>query len=192
MKRMLLALAALLVVPSVSWAAAPVFSIVPNGSSVTFRVQASVPIQGRFERWKSTLTFTSPDVSTGVLAVNIDAGSVDTGSNIKNRTLTSDQFFDVGNHPTISFRSTKVSQTGPNTFSVVGNLTIRGVSKPATVVMKTTPSGSGGDIKGTMTFNRRDFGMNGSVPLVRIADSVDVIVHLKATRISGPPVAVKS
>jgi polyisoprenoid-binding protein YceI len=192
MKWMLLALAALLAAPSASLAAAPVFSILPDGSSVTFRVKASVPIQGRFDRWKSTLTFTSPEVSTGVLAVNIDAGSVNTGSGVKNRTLTSDQFFDVKNHPAISFRSTKVSQTGPNAFSVAGNLTIRGVSKPATVVLKTTTNGSGGDIDGTMTFNRRDFGMNGGVPLVRIADSVDVIVHLKAKRVSGPPVAVKS
>ena len=192
MKWILFGLMALLVAPSASHAAAPVFSIVQNGSSVTFRVKASIPINGRFDRWKSTLTFASPDVSTGVLAVNIDAGSVDTGSGMKNRTLTSGQFFDVQNHPAISFRSTKVSQTGPNAFTVIGNLTIRGVSKPQTLALTTTPNGSGGDIRGTMTFNRLDFGMNGSVPLVRIADSVDVIVHLKAKRVSGPPVAMKS
>lgn len=192
MKLILLGLLALIAAPSVGWAAAPVFSILPDGSSVTFRVKASVPIEGRFDRWKSTLTFTSPNVATGVLAVNIDANSVNTGSGLKNRTLTSDQFFDVQNHPAITFRSTKVSQTGPNTFQVTGNLTIRGVSKPQSIILKTTPNGAGGDIRGTMTFNRRDFGMNGSVPLVRIADSVDVIVHLKAKRVSGPPVTAAS
>jgi polyisoprenoid-binding protein YceI len=192
MKWILLGLLALVVAPTVSWAEAPVFSILPDGSSVTFRVKASVPIQGRFDRWKATLTFTSPEVSTGVLAVKIDANSVNTGSGMKDGTLKSDQFFDVKNHPDLSFRTTKVSQTGPNTFAVVGNLTIRGVSKPETLVLKTTPNGAGGEVTGTMTFNRRDFGMNGSVPLVKIADSVDVIVHLKAKRVSGPPVAVKS
>jgi polyisoprenoid-binding protein YceI len=189
MKWILLGLLALVVAPTVGRADAPVFSILPDGSSVTFRVKASVPIQGRFDRWNSTLTFTSPKVSTGVLAVRIDASSVNTGSGIKDGTLKSDQFFDVKNHPQISFRTTKVSQTGPNTFAVVGNLTIRGVSKPETLVLKTTRNGAGGEVGGTMTFNRRDFGMNGSVPLVTIADSVDVVIHLKAKRVSGPPVS---
>ena len=192
MKWILLGLLALMAAPSVSRAAAPVFSVLPDGSSVTFRVKASIPIQGRFDRWKSTLTFTSPNVTTGVLAVDIDANSVDTGSGLKNRTLTSGQFFDVQNHPAITFRSTKVSQTGPNTFQVAGNLTIRGVSKPQSIILKTTRNGASGDIRGTMTFDRRDFGMNGSVPLVRIADSVDVIVNLKVKRVSGPPVAASS
>jgi polyisoprenoid-binding protein YceI len=192
MKWMLLGLVALLAFPSVVRAEAPVFTIVPEGSSVTFRVKASVPIQGRFDRWKSTLTFSSPEASTGVLAVNIDANSVNTGSGMKDGTLKSGQFFDVKNHPAITFRSTKVAQTGPDTFAVTGNLTIRGVSRPETVVLKTTRHGSGGQISGTMTFNRRDFGMNGGVPLVKIADSVDVIVNLKARRVSGPPVAAKS
>ena len=80
------------------------------------------------------------------------------------------------------------SQTAPNTFAVVGNLTIRGVAKSETLVLKTTRNGAGGEVNGSMTFNRRDFGMNGGVPLVKIADSVDVIVHLKAKRVSGPPV----
>jgi polyisoprenoid-binding protein YceI len=192
MKWILVGMLAILAAPSVVRAEAPVFTIVPDGSSVTFRVKASVPIQGRFDRWKGALTFSSPDASTGVLAVNIDANSVNTGSGIKDGTLRSGQFFDAQNHPAITFRSTKVAQTGPETFSVTGNLTIRGISKPETVVLKTTRHGSGGQISGTMTFNRRDFGMNGGVPLVRIADSVDVIVNLKAKRVSGPPVAVKS
>jgi polyisoprenoid-binding protein YceI len=192
MKWIALGLLALLAAPTAALAEAPVFSIVPDGSTVTFRVKASVPIQGRFDSWTSTLTFTSADVSTGVLAVKIDANSVHTGSGVKDGTLKSGQFFDVKNHPAISFRSTKVAQTGPDTFAVTGDLTIRGVSKPETLVLTTTRNGSGGEIKGTMTFNRKDFGMNGGVPLVKIADSVDVIVNLKAKRVSGPPVAVKS
>jgi len=192
MKWIAFGLLALLAAPTVASAEAPVFSILPDGSSVTFRVKASVPIEGRFNSWKSTLTFASTDVSTGVLAVKIDANSVNTGSGIKDGTLKSSQFFDVKNHPDISFRSTKVSQTGPDTFAVAGNLTIRGVSKPETLVLKANRNGTGGQVTGTMTFNRKDFGMNGGVPLVKIADSVDVIVNLKAKRVSGPPVGAKS
>jgi polyisoprenoid-binding protein YceI len=190
MKWIALGLLALLAAPTAALAEAPVFSILHDVSSLTFRVKASVPIQGRFDRWKSTATFTSTEPTTGVLMFNIDANSVDTGSGLKNGTLKSDQFFDVKNHPAITFRSTKIVQTGPDTFSVTGNLTIRGVAKAQTLVLKATPDGSGGTVSGTMTFNRKDFGMNGSVPLVKIADSVDVIVNLKAKRVSGPPLAM--
>jgi len=189
MKWILPALLALIALPAVGRAAVPVFNVAP-GSSVTFYVKASVPLQGRFDRWRGTLTFTSPAVTTGVLAIDIDAGSVNTGSGIKDSALKSGEFFDVQNHPAITFRSTRVSQTGPNTFAVAGRLTIRGVSKAETVVLTTTGRGSSsGQIKGTMSFDRRDFGMNGGVPLVKIADRVDVTVDLKVRRVSGPPVS---
>jgi polyisoprenoid-binding protein YceI len=182
---------ALVAIPSVSFAQAPVFTIVPAESSVTFHVKASVPIQGKFNKWKATLTFTSPDVSTGVLDLNVDASSVDTGSGLKNNTLKSDKFFDVKNNPVITFHSTKIAQTGPNTFALTGDFTIRGVTKSQTVALKATRNGSGGEIKGVMSFDRKDYGMNGGIPLVRIADHVDVTINLKANRTSGPPVALK-
>jgi polyisoprenoid-binding protein YceI len=149
---MLPSLLALMAVPSVTLAAAPVFAVVPSGSSVTFNVKASVPIQGRFDKWTSSLTFTSPDISTGVLLVKVDADSVNTGSGMKDGTLKSGSFFDVKNNPVISFRSTGITQTGTNNFAVAGIFTIRGVSKPQTVILTTTGRGaSSGSIKGTMT-----------------------------------------
>jgi polyisoprenoid-binding protein YceI len=105
--------------------------------------------------------------------------------------LKSDKFFDVANNPAITFHSTNISQTGPNTFSVTGDFTIRGVTKSQTVVLTATPDGSGGEIKGTMVFNRKDYGMNGGIPLVSISDHVDVTIDLQVKRTSGPPVAVK-
>jgi hypothetical protein len=42
-----------------------------------------------------------------------------------------------------------------------------------------------------MAFNRKDYGMNSSIPLVKIADSVSVTLDLKVKRVSGPPVALK-
>jgi polyisoprenoid-binding protein YceI len=192
MKWILPGLLALIAIPSVSLAAAPVFDVVPNGSSVTFHVNASMPIQGRFDRWKSTLTFTSPDISTGVFQVKVDAASVDTGSGLKDGALKSDKFFDVKNNPVISFRSTKITQTGSNSFAVAGVFMIRGVTKPETLVLTTTGrGGSTGSIKGTMAFDRRDYGMTSGIPLVSIANHVDVTVDLKVKRVSGPPVALK-
>jgi polyisoprenoid-binding protein YceI len=179
-------------VPSVSFAAAPVFAITQAGSSVTFHVNASMPVQGRFDRWKGTLTFGSPDVSTGLFQVKVDAASINTGNGIEDGALKSDKFFDVKNNPVISFRSTRITQTGPNTFAVAGVFMVRGVSKPQTLALTTTGrGGTSGEIKGTMAFDRRDYGMNSGIPLVRIANHVDVAIDLKVRRVSGPPLALK-
>ena len=192
MKWMLPGLLALMLVPSVSLAAVPVFAIVPAGSSVTFHVKASVPLQGRFDKWRGSLTFSSTDISTGVFEVKVDANSVHTGNAMEDGTLKSDKFFDVKNNPVISFRSTKISQTGSNTFVVAGVFMIRGVSKPQTLVLTTTGRGaSTGSIKGTLSFDRKDYGMTSGIPLVQIADRVDVAVDLKVHRVSGPPLTLK-
>jgi polyisoprenoid-binding protein YceI len=178
--------------PAQSSKGAPVYKITPVQSTIRFGVKASISIEGTFEKWNATLTFTSTDVSTGVLDVRIQADSVNTGSDFKNDKLKSEDFFDVKKDPYITFRSTKITQTGPNTFDVPGTFTIRGVSKPDTLVFTTDKEGKGtGEIKGTMAFDRKEFGMNSGIPFIRIADRVEVTVDLKATRISGPPLLFK-
>jgi polyisoprenoid-binding protein YceI len=171
----------------------PVLAILQEGSSIKFHVKASVAIDGTFDKWDATATMTSPDVETGVLDIKIQAASVSTGSGMKDGKLKSKDFFDVENDPVITFHSTKVVQTGPNTFDYVGDFTIRGVTKPEKLTFTLSGQrGSGsGEIKGTMAFDRRDYGMNKGIPLVKIADRVEVIVDLKGKRVSGPPLVFK-
>jgi polyisoprenoid-binding protein YceI len=64
------------VFPALSAAQAPVFEIVPVQSSISFHVKASTTIAGKFDKWDATLTFTSPDETTGVLEIIIQAASV--------------------------------------------------------------------------------------------------------------------
>ena len=170
----------------------PVFKVTPVESSVTFDVEASVAIKGKFEKWDALLTFTSPDVSSGVLDIKIQADSVDTGSGMKNNKLKGKDFFDVNQNPAITFHSTKIVQTGPDTFEVDGTFTIRGVSKAEKLTLKVEGAGTGsGTISGTMAFDRKQYGMNSGIPFIKIADRVEVAVKLKAIRVSGPPVALK-
>ena len=118
------------VFPSASRAQVPVFAVTPLNSTVKVDVDASVAIKGTFDKWDSTLTFTSTEVSTGVLDIKIQAASVNTGSGMKDGKLKSKDFFDVDLSPLITFHSTKIIQTGPNTFEVDGDFTIRGVTNP--------------------------------------------------------------
>jgi polyisoprenoid-binding protein YceI len=192
MRLAILFLVAWAVLPSVSRAQAPVFVITPENSWIKFHVSASVALDGTFDKWTGTLSFTSRDVTTGVLDIKIQADSVDTGSGLKNRKLKSDDFFAVTQNPLITFRSTKIVQTGPNSFEVPGVFTIRGVSKTETLRLTVSGKGTGsGAIRGTMAFDRKEYGMNSGIPFIRIADRVDVTVDLRGKRVSGPPLAYK-
>jgi polyisoprenoid-binding protein YceI len=187
-----LCLVASAMLPSPSRAQAPVFVVAQNESSVRFSVQASVALEGNFEKWDASLTFKSPNLATGVLDIKIQAASVNTGSGMKDGKLKSADFFNVKKDPLITFLSKKIVKTGPDTFDVQGDFTIRGVSKPVTLALKIYTEGAGsGDIKGTMFFDRRDYGMDSGIPFIRIADRVEVTVNLKARRVSGPPVVLQ-
>ena len=170
----------------------PVFAVDQQQSSVKFYVKASVALAGSFDKWDASLTFGSADVTSAVLDIKIQAASVNSGSGMKDGKLKSKDFFDVDHNPLITFKSTKVVQTGPTTFDVQGNFTIRGVSKPETLSLIVNGAGTGsGDIKGTMAFDRKEFGMNSGIPFIKIADRVEVTVDIFAKRTSGPPVTIK-
>jgi polyisoprenoid-binding protein YceI len=170
----------------------PVIKIMKEDSSIKFHVKASVAIDGTFDQWDATATMTSPDVETGVLDIKIQAASVNTGSSMKDGKLRGKDFFDADHNPLITFHSTKIVQTGPNTLDYVGDFTIRGVTKPEKLTFTLSGKGTGsGEITGTMAFDRKDYGMNKGIPLVKIADRVEVIVDLKGKRVSGPPLIFK-
>jgi polyisoprenoid-binding protein YceI len=171
---------------------APVFEITPVASTVKFDVESSVSIVGKFSKWDAKLTFTSPELSTGVMDIKIQAASVDTGSGTKNGKLKGKDFFDVERNPLITFRSTKAEQVGPDTVAFDGDFTIRGVTKKERVTFTVIRDSAGsGTIKGIMAFDRKQYGMNSGIPFIKIADRVEVSLDLKAKRVSGPPVNLK-
>jgi polyisoprenoid-binding protein YceI len=170
----------------------PVFTITHADSTIKFHVDASVKIDGTFDKWDGTLTFASTDVSTGVLDIKIYADSVDTGSGFKNGKLKGKDFFNAKHDRYITFKSTKVEQTGPDTFFLDGDFTIRGVTRQEKLALTVSGKGTGsGTITGTMAFDRKDYGMNSGIPFIRIANRVEVTVSLKIERVSGPPLVFK-
>src|SRR6201981_2654761 len=190
MRSTFLCLLSFAALPSVSraQAQAPIFEISPVEKWIKFDVKASMNIAGKFDKWDATLKFTSPDETTGVLEIIIQATSVDTGSGMKNGKWRSQDFFDVENNPVITFKSTKIVKTGHETYEVDGDFTIRGVSNPEKLILTVSGKGTGsGEINRKMVFNRKDYGMNKGIPFIKIADHVDVNFHLKGRRIGGPP-----
>jgi polyisoprenoid-binding protein YceI len=174
--------------PLANRAQVPVYEVTPVESTIKFGVDSSVPIKGTFDKWNASMKFSSTDVRSGVLDIEIQADSVNTGNGLKNNKLKSKDFFNVKDSPIITFKSTKVVQTGPNTFDLEGDFTIRGVTKAEKLTLTDNGKGStSGSIDGTMAFDRKDYGMNKSIPFIKIANRVEVNVSLKWKRISGPP-----
>jgi polyisoprenoid-binding protein YceI len=174
--------------PSANRAQVPVYEVTPVESTIKFGVDSSVPIKGTFDKWNASMKFSSTDVRSGVLEIEIQADSVNTGSGLKNNKLKSKDFFNVKDSPIITFKSKRVVQTGPNTFDLEGGFTIRGVTKTEKLTLTDNGKGStSGSIDGTLSFDRKDYGMNKNIPFVKIANRVEVNVSLKCKRISGPP-----
>ena len=179
---------AFLASPPDSYAQVPTYEVTPAESSIKFGVESSVSIKGIFEKWNASIEFSSTDVRSAVLDIEIEADSVNTGSHMKDNKLKGKDFFNVKESPLITFKSTKIVQTGPNTFDIEGNFTIRGVTKTEKLTLtsdsKGTPTGS---LDGTMAFDRKDYGMTSGIPFIKIANRVEVNVRLKWRRVSGPP-----
>ena len=194
--RSILCLISFALFTSVAWAQAstevPVFKITRDKSTVKFAVKASVPIEGTFQKWDATFAVASTAAESGVLDIKIEAASVKTGSGMKDGKLKSKDFFNVEQDPDITFHSTKIVQTGPETFDISGKFTIRGVTKDETLKLTGSGKGTGhGEITGTMAFDRKEYGMNSGIPFIKIADRVEVTVFLIADRVSGPPLVFK-
>src|SRR5579862_7607544 len=181
-------LMAILASPWASSAQVPTYEITPEESAIKFGVDSSVSIKGVFEKWNARVTFSSRDVRSAAIDIEIEADSVNTGSHMKDNKLKSKDFFNVKESPLITFKSTKIVQTGPYTFDIEGNFTIRGVTKTEKLTLtsdsKGTPAGS---LDGIMAFDRKEYGMTSGIPFIKIANRVEVNVRLKWRRVGGPP-----
>ena len=104
---------------------------------------AGVSMQhGEFTAAKGKLTLDPDKVENSTIEVSIDATSVSTGVPALDKHLKSSDFLDVEKHPAITFKSTAVARTGDDTADVTGDLTIHGVTKPATLKVKLTHRGA--------------------------------------------------
>jgi polyisoprenoid-binding protein YceI len=166
---------------SVNQSRPPILAIVPEQSSILFNLDSSIPMEGYFDKWEARIKFKSADVLSALLAIKVQAATLHkgTGMNVK-------EFLDFKGHPTITFLSKQLVRTSPDTFDVHGTFTMCGVYKVEKLTLLVSEQGTGlVQISGTMAFDRRDRGINGSIPFTRKTDRVEIIVDLIAKRISG-------
>jgi polyisoprenoid-binding protein YceI len=167
------------------------YAIDPAHSEVGFAVRHLMisKVRGNFTGFSGTVSLDAGgDIPTKINGT-VDATSVDTREEKRDAHLRSADFFDVENHPQITFASTSITGSG-NDFSVVGDLTIRGTTKSVTLkgeVGGHTTDPWGNDRIGysaTTRINRKDFAVNFNQALetggVMISDEVDLALEISA------------
>lgn len=145
------------------------YGIDTGHSSVLFKVSyANIsPFWGRFNKFEGKFVYDPKNLASANLTVEIDADSVFTADRKRDDHLKSPDFFSAKQFPKITFQSTAVKAgSRAGTYTVSGNLTLRGVTKPVTVELTKTGEGKDGrgqervGFEGSFTINRHDFGVS--------------------------------
>lgn len=114
--------------------AADPWEIDKSHAQITFQADhlGFAMVNGIFRDFDADILFDPENISATEVTVEIDAASVDTFWEARDRHIRSADFLNVEEHPTITFRSTAVRQTGENTADIEGELTMIGVTQPVT------------------------------------------------------------
>jgi polyisoprenoid-binding protein YceI len=184
-----------LALPAMAAAQPVTWTIDPGHSAATFQVRHMIVanVKGEFGGPVGTATFDPKDLSTLRVEATIDARTINTRNPDRDKDLRSDLFFDVAKYPRITFKSRSVTVESPGKLKVLGDLTIKGVTKPVTLDID-GPTQEIKDIWGsrrigataTTTINRRDFNIvynrllegGGAV----VGDQVSITLDMELTR----------
>ena len=169
------------------------WQIDPSTSRVEFTIGkrwfvAPLRVTGRFSDVLGVITLDEQNPTTAQASITIGASSIDTGIARRDTHLRQEDFFHVDTHPAITFHSRRIdsSEGTASRYTVVGDLTVRGVTREVSLdTHYTAPQGSGDNrrIKLTLTtaLNPGDFGLVWNNLIVCVAGELTVNLAIEAT-----------
>lgn len=195
MRKLVKSLLAVIAVALPGSAFAADYVIDPSHTSVGFTVRHLMvtKVRGSFEKVSGTVKYDPNEPEKIVIDATIDAASINTGEAKRDEHLRSPDFFDVAKHPTLTFKSKKAKVLGKGKLEVIGDLTIRGVTKEVTLQVE----GLDQEIKdpwgnvrrgatATTRINRKDFGLAWNQVLetggVMVGEDVDIQIDVQLIR----------
>jgi polyisoprenoid-binding protein YceI len=145
----------------------------PTHSEIGFKVKHLMitNVTGYFQTFTASVTTEGEDFSTAKISFEADINSVNTNNEQRDGHLKSADFFDAANHPKITFASTRLEKKDDESYVLHGDLTIRGVSKPAALQAEFGGIGKDpwGNLKAGFTLsgkiNRTDWNLSWNAPL---------------------------
>lgn len=184
-------MAALICVPTM--AASAKYTIDQGHSDVTFKIRHIVTkMSGKFADFDGAIEFDPQNPTKSTVSFTVQAASIDTGDEDRDKHLRNEDFFDVEKHPTLTFVSKSVKKKSGNVLEVTGDFTMLGVTKEITI-----PVEFAGPIKGPwhvvagfeteFEINRKDFGMTWNKALdqggVVIGEEVEIRIAIEAKQV---------
>lgn len=170
-------------------------------SSVNFHIRHLMvsKVHGRFTKWSGTLALDEQDLTRSKIDVTIDAASIDTREDKRDEHLRSADFLDVASFPAITFSSTQIEREGEDTYRVLGELTIHGVTRPVALEVEggarvTDPwGGTRTGFSAKTSISRKDFGLTWNVALEAggflVGDKLEITLEIEAVKKSASAAA---
>ncbi len=164
-----------------------VYKIDAVHSQIGFKIRHLVAkSSGRFTKFEGAITVDAKDMSKSKVEVTIEAASINTDNEARDKHLRSADFFDVEKFPAITFKSTSVKEVEKGKLQVTGDLTMHGVTKSITFPITSAGTRPGmkpgsvvaGFIDGAVKINRNDFGIK-TYPGV-LGDDVEISLDIEA------------
>ncbi len=173
------------------------YTIDPSHSRFGFVVRhlGFSKVRGSFEQFEGSLQLDPSDLSTLRADATVQATSITTSDEKRDTHLRSADFFEVVRFPTITFKSKEVKNVSGDAFTLVGDFTLHGVTKP--IEMKAEYLGEGKDPWGgtrvafeTRTkINRKEYGLNWNAVLetggLLVSDEVEIVLEVQAVQQSS-------
>lgn len=138
-------------------------------------------VEGRFKDVNVIMTSKKEDMSDAVIEMKAEVNSIDTDNDMRDKDLKSENWFDAEKYTTLSFKSTSFKKTSDKTYQLIGNITIRGVTKPITLNVvyngkAMNPNSKKNSVGFTVTgnLNRRDFSVGSGAASTVVGDDIDL------------------
>lgn len=157
------------------------WEIDPKNTTIAFDMGIPVlhRVKGRFHGVRGWVMTSGDNLGDAMVHVNIDASTIDTRLKVRDGHLHRDLFLWTDRFPTISFTSTRVTESGEGTLRVAGDLTIRGITKPVTLdAVVEQRDGGMAVIAASTVLDRRDFGIGPKLMSVTTGNKVAVQITL--------------
>ncbi|MCI6207010.1 MAG: YceI family protein [Corynebacterium glucuronolyticum] len=167
------------------------YTIDPVHSTVGFTVRHAMvtKVHGAFNDFESTFSVNDSAVEG---SASIKAASVDTANEQRDEHVKSADFFDVENHPELTFTITSAEVGDGSEGTVTGDLTIKGVTKPVTLDVEVlgVQEDQNGDnrlgFEASTKINRKDFGIDFQAPLngggMLVGEKIDIVIEGSAIK----------
>lgn len=170
------------------------YAIDMTHSEILFKVRhlGISNVRGNFNEAEGTLTFANENVNSLSIDVTIQAASIDTDNERRDNHLRSADFFEVETYPTLTFKSTEVTNVNGDNMTIVGDLTMHGVTKQVELDTEFTGAVNAGRMgnrvgfEATTTIDRKEFGLTWNNTLetggLVVGDEVTITLAVSAVK----------